>query len=762
MARRRSERILRVLCGGAVALQVLGLDAADLGRKAPCVITDLNASYPYPSLEPTILVSKTTGTRGQVTPMLVVPRSPPVASTKKQAASKQSTVQATQAQTPGDKLMDAIGRGDLPGVQRLLATRSMDPRGLRDAQGEWAIWLAAQLGSPEISRELIRYGAPLRPDNDMAKGGDLSPVLEATGSLAVLLRAKDKESFRWTRFGATPARYLETIQLLLESGGDPNEISQRYPGMDPSNTPLRRLIEMAPSSPEEVQAARLLLEHGALISFRGHDLLSIAAVEGKNELVEEILRQRKPTQESLDTAYLEAIRTDHLEAAALVLAAGANANARGYDSQSILWRAMVPTLNRERVAFLLSHGVDVNDVPPGSKAPLVLALYDDALMRAIIRAGANLNARDAFGKTALRLAVEPPTTVSREIGDETPITTKYPGLDRAARLRTVKLLLESGADPNLAASIDGFTPLMRVGPSEPELLDVFLEHGATVNVSASDMVEYHRGGIDVGPVTWAVLHDNEPLALRVLNRAGRIDASDCGVVYYAAARADASLLEGLRRAGANFAVVESRDSYSPLMAAAAKGSVATVKVLLADSRIDVNYRTPIRKTELKGPYSGKTFVEPDGGVSALMVAAQAGHADVVSLLLARGANVNVMESRDNYTPLMAVAASGNIPTAQALLADSRIDVNLRTPVRRTEFKDPVSGLPVIVVDGGLTALMVAAQYEAAHPGVVSLLLGHGADAHQTDAKGQSSMDYARGAPSATQELLRKAAGRQSP
>ena len=66
---------------------------------------------------------------------------------------------------------------------------------------------------------------------------------------------------------------------------------------------------------------------------------------------------------------------------------------------------------------------------------------------------------------------------------------------------------------------------------------------------------------------------------------------------------------------------------------------------------------------------------------------------------------------------------------------------------------------MIVVDGGVSALMLAAR--GGHADVASLLLGHGADVYQTDANAESAIDYARKYP-ATQELLRNAAGRRSP
>jgi len=147
MARWAGEHAVRLFWAGAMALHGLALDAAEPARVTPCVIIDLNASYTYPSLEPKILANRTiTGERGSMTPILIVPRaSPPVASTKKQAASKQATAPAVQAKTPIENLMEAIERGDLHGIERLLSTGVLGnyPGGAKWGAGDHAraYWL---------------------------------------------------------------------------------------------------------------------------------------------------------------------------------------------------------------------------------------------------------------------------------------------------------------------------------------------------------------------------------------------------------------------------------------------------------------------------------------------------------------------------------------------------------------------------------------------------------------------------------------------
>jgi hypothetical protein len=110
------------------------------------------------------------------------------------------------------------------------------------------------------------------------------------------------------------------------------------------------------------------------------------------------------------------------------------------------------------------------------------------------------------------------------------------------------------------------------------------------------------------------------------------------------------------------------DNFTPLMAAATAGNADLVKLLL-----DKGANTRIRT-------KGAPFVESPfgsripGGWNALMAGVSSGNPEIVQLFLDKGANVNsAME--DRRTPLM-IAAVGKSPEVVRLLLDRGANVNL--------------------------------------------------------------------------------------
>eukprot|EP00930_Biecheleria_cincta_P002388 TRINITY_DN103399_c0_g1_i1.p1 TRINITY_DN103399_c0_g1~~TRINITY_DN103399_c0_g1_i1.p1 ORF type:complete len:220 (-),score=40.38 TRINITY_DN103399_c0_g1_i1:119-778(-) len=92
--------------------------------------------------------------------------------------------------------------------------------------------------------------------------------------------------------------------------------------------------------------------------------------------------------------------------------------------------------------------------------PLMLAAFrnDEEEVRGFATAGADLNAQDAYGWTALRYAV------------------------RARQLKSAEVLLELGADAN-KASKTGRTPLMSAASNGfPDAVRILLEHGADASL----------------------------------------------------------------------------------------------------------------------------------------------------------------------------------------------------------------------------------------------------------------------------------------
>ena len=155
-----------------------------------------------------------------------------------------------------------------------------------------------------------------------------------------------------------------------------------------------------------------------------------------------------------------------------------------------------------------------------------------------------------------------------------------------------------------------------------------------------------------------------------------------GTVHIAVALA--ALLAGLG--------VSRADDKLPL--AAKKGDVATIKHLL-DTGTDAN------------GYDSE-------GVTALMRAAEAGHTNVVEVLLKHGANVNLRDKTRGMTALMVSAAEGHTRVVERLLA-AKAEVNAKDD------------------NLGATALMGAAEY--GHTEVIALLLAAGADANAQDKRG---------------------------
>lgn len=127
------------------------------------------------------------------------------------------------------------------------------------------------------------------------------------------------------------------------------------------------------------------------------------------------------------------------------------------------------------------------------------------------------------------------------------------------------------------------------------------------------------------------------------------------------------------------------------------------------------------------------IIDRQDGWTPLMYAASNGSAQLCHILLAYGANLAKVSS-DNKTPLMIAANAGHYDLARILL-ESGADVN-----------DQSTGSP--------TPLLLAAA--AGHTHLVQLLLAHGADANVLDHRSNSALDLAAAADhlSAVRALLR--------
>lgn len=228
------------------------------------------------------------------------------------------------------------------------------------------------------------------------------------------------------------------------------------------------------------------------------------------------------------------------------------------------------------------------------------------LAERFVAAGADVNARDRFGNTALNIAA------------------------RMGHKDVISLLIGQGSDvvkPNLAGS----TPLLRAVESDRRrAAKLLLEAGADPNTG-------NLKGIQ--PLTAAAFNGNDRLVTLLLEHGAdpaHADRTGKTAIIYAAGKGFTGVVERLLEAGVTVDLTDSHD-LTPLMWAAghandvpAKEALATIDLLLSRGA-DLDRRD-------------------DRGRNALMIAAERGHEDVVRHLMETGADP-LVKDRDGKTAI---------------------------------------------------------------------------------------------------------------
>src|SRR5579871_4838209 len=303
-----------------------------------------------------------------------------------------SIASAQGAAAKAEDLFRLIRSGDLEGLRRAAA----DPN-LVSSLGETPLHYAATFGSAETVRLLLERGSDPNARN---------------------------------RAGATPLIYgaysFEKARLLVERGADVNARSQN------GTTPLM----IAASVHGNLPTIRYLLEKGAdvkPIRANGSDALQIAALKSEPEAVK-LLLDKGADAHGADKSGVTALMNAFLnvgdpEMVRLLLAAGSDVNAFNTDGghrpvgpittfrlTPLMYAA--PAADPAVIATLLKAGARVNMQDYRKMTALMLAVATDRphleTVRELLAAGADLNAKDQFGDSALDWA--------RKFGDPAVIT----------------------------------------------------------------------------------------------------------------------------------------------------------------------------------------------------------------------------------------------------------------------------------------------------------------------------------------------------
>ena len=394
----------------------------------------------------------------------------------------------------------------------------------------------------------------------------------------------------------------------------------------------------------------------------------------------------------------------------------------------------------ELVKLLIEHGADFNMradlTPSGVLTPLgtALQLGHEEVAALLIEHGADLNALGVQGK----------------VGGDTVSATPLLLAATKGLQRSIKLLLERGADANTKCENE-FTPLgTALAQYHEEVAALLIEHGADVNALG---LEKKVGGDTVSstPLQLAAMAGFSKLVKLLIEHGADVNTKceSKGKIFTPLGTAlghcheevSALLMEhgaDVNALGLEINVGEVNDTFTPLMLAAQRGLQRSTKLLLergadvnAKSESSGNTATPLGTALNNGNEEVAALLIEHGAdlnavglegkvgevtVSAtpLMLATMKGLQCSIKLLLERGADVDTKCEKSGYTVTPLGMALDLDEEVAALLIEHGADVNaVATDLKMGE------------VTGSLTPLMLAAAKGLQHS--TQLLLERGAE-----------------------------------
>ncbi len=274
-----------------------------------------------------------------------------------------------------------------------------------------------------------------------------------------------------------------------------------------------------------------------------------------------------------------------------------------------------------------------DDAPPNLNAQLAKAASRGDRQRVVelLEAGAEVNARDARGKTAL-------------------ITVAYFGHKDIA-----KVLIAKGADVN-AKDTRGETPLIGAAMSgRKEIVELLIAKGADVNA---------RDRHGRTPLIRAATSGHEEIAKVLMAKGAAVDARDAlgrTPLYFAAEQGRTEVVELLLASGANVNA-ESRGGTTPLHRACNLPSKRIAEILLKQG--------------------AKVNTRSNAGIAPLDVAAQFGRKDIAILLMAKGAELH-KKDRFGRNSVYWAFSNWKVEMAEFLMSKG---VKHDPPVRKRKFE----------------------------------------------------------------------------
>jgi ankyrin repeat protein len=369
---------------------------------------------------------------------------------------------------------DAVMRGDSAAVRRLL-TQKADVNAPQ-ADGATALHWAVYRDDLATVDLLLKAGANAK----VANGFGATPLSLAAenGSPAITERLLDAGADANERMLNTDTALMmaartgnvATMKLLLDRGADVNA----------KETARGTTALMWAAAQRHPAAVRLLVEHGADVRVASNPAWMDRPV-GYAKAVDPRPSRKRDNSNTVSqigprnmrdqrggglTPLVFAVRANDLESARILLAAGADVNqVTNYGWSPLL----VATQNRyyQLGSFLLDHGADPNLANKGAWSPLYIAVDN----RNIEGGDYPLRKPDMDHLDFIRKLIDQGANVNHRVKESTWYRTVFTSqwvledgatafwrASQSSDLAVMKLLLEHGADPNIATTIN-VTPL---------------------------------------------------------------------------------------------------------------------------------------------------------------------------------------------------------------------------------------------------------------------------------------------------------------
>jgi len=358
------------------------------------------------------------------------------------------------------RLADAAMRGDKEAVRALLVDRSSI--NVPQADGTTALHWAVRKDDLATAEALIKAGADVKAAN---RYGVTPMALAAMNGSAAML------------------------EKLLNAGADANTAN---PG---GETAL-----MTAARTGKIDAVKALLDRGADVNAKenvhGQTALMWAVVEGHIEMVKFLLAHGADVNAHTNVTVPKG---EYVPAKA---GGAAGVNIIRQRALPTADGGMTPLLfavrdgNFEMTKLLLDQGADLKWSSGNRTSPLLIALLNGnvGLASYLLEKGADPNAADAYGRAALFAAIDLRNFNHEKYGDM-PTDGRDP-------MDLIKALLKKGADPNMKTdtvpvhglmqfdgswvNFDGQTPFVRAALSgDIEVMRLLLEYGADPNIATT-------------------------------------------------------------------------------------------------------------------------------------------------------------------------------------------------------------------------------------------------------------------------------------